>query len=109
MNMLRSQLKQTLMILSALILFSLPMHSQAQEIDETPSAAAMVFDGLLIRPLTLVATAIGTVVWVATLPFSLLGGNAGEAADVLVLGPASATFLRCLGCTSSGYKSELED
>lgn len=109
MNMLRSQLKQTLMILSALILFSLPMHSQAAEIDETPSAAAMVFDGLIIRPLTLVATVIGTAFWIVTLPFSALGGNAGEAADVLVLEPASATFLRCLGCTSSGYKSELED
>ena len=109
MNMLRSQLKQTLMILSALILFSLPMHSQAQEIDETPSAAAMVFDGLLIRPLTLVATAIGTVIWVATLPFSLLGGNAGEAAEVLVLTPAKATFIRCLGCTSNGRKVEYED
>ena len=109
MHMLRNQIKQTFIILSAIIMFALPIHSQAAEIDETPSAAAMAFDGLLIRPLTLVATAVGTVIWVATLPFSLLGGNAGEAADVLVLEPAAATFLRCLGCTSSGYKTELED
>jgi hypothetical protein len=45
-------------------------------------------------------------VYVATLPFSLLGGNAGEAGKVLVVGPAEATFVRCLGCTKSGYKTE---
>lgn len=97
------------MVLAAIFMFALPMHSQAQEIDETPSAAAMAFDGLIVRPLTLVATAVGTVIWVATLPFSLLGGNAGEAADVLVLTPAKATFVRCLGCTSNGRKIEYED
>ncbi|NVK36530.1 MAG: hypothetical protein HWE18_01275 [Gammaproteobacteria bacterium] len=106
---LSSQLKHCMMILAAVCMFALPMHSQAQEIDETPSAAAMAFDGLIIRPLTLVATAVGTVIWVATLPFSLLGGNAGEAADVLVLAPAKATFIRCLGCTQSGRKIEYED
>jgi hypothetical protein len=106
---LTSQFKHGLMILTAMFMFALPMHSQAQEIDQTPSAAAMAFDGLIVRPLTLVATAIGTVIWVATLPFSLLGGNAGEAADVLVLTPARATFVRCLGCKSSGRKIEYED
>lgn len=92
-----------------MLMFALPMHSQAQEIDETPSAAAMVFDGLIVRPLTLVATVIGSALWVVTLPFSALGGNAGEAADVLVLSPAKATFVRCLGCTNSGRKIEYED
>ena len=106
---LSSQLKSGIMILAAMFMFSLPMHAQAQQIDETPSAAAMAFDGLIVRPLTLVATAIGTVIWVATLPFSVLGGNAGEAAEVLVLTPAKATFIRCLGCTSNGRKVEYED
>ena len=98
-----------MMILAAMLMFALPMHAQAQEIDETPSAAAMAFDGLIVRPLTLVATAVGTVIWVFTLPFSLLGGNAGDAAEVLVLTPAKATFIRCLGCSSSGRKVEYED
>ena len=92
-----------------LALVALPLHSQAAEIDETPSAAAMVFDGLIVRPITLVATVLGTAVWLVTLPFSALGGNAGEAADVLVLAPAEATFIRCLGCTNSGRKIEYED
>ncbi len=102
-----NNIKKTIIVLSALFMFALP--TQAEEIEETPSAAAMVFDGLIVRPVTLVATAVGTVLWVATLPFSLLGGNAGDAADTLVLEPAAATFLRCLGCTKNGRKVEYED
>jgi len=105
---LPSRIKQFLVILTAMCMFAIPMHAQAQEIDETPSAMEMAFDGLIVRPITLVATVIGSVIWVATLPFSALGGNAGEAADVLVISPAKATFLRCLGC-SSGRKVEFED
>lgn len=102
-----NNIKKTLLVLSAMLVFALPTH--AEEIQETPSAAAMVFDGLIVRPITLVATAVGTVLWVATLPFSLLGGNAGDAGETLVLEPAAATFLRCLGCTKNGRKIEFED
>lgn len=107
--MMFASVQKTMMVLATLVLFALPMHSQAQEIDETPSAAAMVFDGLIVRPITLVATAVGTVIWVATLPFSLLGGNAGDAAEVLVLEPAKATFIRCLGCTNNSRKIDFDD
>jgi len=69
----------------------------------------MALDGLIVRPITLVATVIGTVIWTVTLPFSLLGGNAGDAAESLIMTPARATFIRCLGCTSSGRKIEYED
>ena len=104
-----ARFKKTMLVLTTLVLVALPLHSQAQEIDETPSAAAMVFDGLIVRPITLVATVIGAAIWTVTLPFSLLGGNAGEAADVLVLTPAEATFIRCLGCSNSGRKIEFDD
>jgi len=107
--MMFANIKKSLLVLMTLALVALPLHSQAAEIDETPSAAAMVFDGLIVRPITLVATVLGTAVWLVTLPFSALGGNAGEAADVLVLAPAEATFIRCLGCTNSGRKIEYED
>jgi hypothetical protein len=103
------QIKKTIFVLSAMLMLVLPLQSQAAEIKETPSAAAMVFDGLIVRPITLVATIIGGALWLVTLPFSVLGGNAGEAADTLVLEPAAATFLRCLGCTSNGRKVEFED
>ena len=109
MQNLCSQIKHGMIILTAMLMFALPMHAQAQQINETPSAAAMAFDGLLIRPITLVATVLGTAIWVITLPFSALGGNAGDAADVLIIEPAKATFIRCLGCTSSGRKIEYED
>ncbi len=109
MQVLRSRLLRGMISMIAAFMFVLPMQSQAAEIEETPSAAAMVFDGLIVRPLTLVATVAGTAIWLVTLPFSLLGGNAGEAADVLVLSPAEATFVRCLGCYQSGRKIEFED
>jgi hypothetical protein len=66
-----------------------------------PSASAMIGDAAIARPVLLVMTVTGVVLFVATLPFSLLGGNVGEAGKMLVVGPAKSTFLRCLGCTSA--------
>lgn len=83
-----------------------PQWSLAQEIDEEPSALAMTGDALIARPLGLVFTVVGTAVYLVTLPFSLAGGNAKEAGKVLVVGPAEATFVRCLGCSTSGYKHD---
>ena len=80
---------------------------QAEVVEEKPSALAMFGDAILVRPLMLVTTALGAATYVVSLPFSLLGNNADEAAEVLVLGPAEATFVRCLGCTRSGRKPEV--
>lgn len=63
-----------------------------------PGGAEMIIDGLLVRPISLVGTVLGTAVFIVTLPFSALGGNVGEAGEMLVVGPASYTFTRCLGC-----------
>ena len=52
----------------------------------------------------LVLTAAGTIIYLVTLPFSWAGGNADEAAEQLVIGPAKSTFVRCLGCINSGRK-----
>ena len=65
--------------------------------------AGMAIDGLVVRPISFVGTVLGSVVFVATLPFSALGGNVGEAADLLVLEPAKFTFSRCLGCWPDRY------
>jgi hypothetical protein len=62
-------------------------------------------DALIARPILLAMTMVGAVVFVASLPFSLIGGNAGQAAEVLVAGPARATFARCLGCTGETASS----
>lgn len=89
-------------LMAALLL--IPSVSVAKNSDEAPSAGAMVADALVARPLLFVATVIGAGLYVVTLPFSLAGGNAGEAGKALVVGPAKSTFVRCLGCRQSGYQ-----
>jgi hypothetical protein len=42
-------------------------------------------------------------VFVVSLPFTAAGGSVKEAGRGLVVGPAKETFVRCLGCPSSGY------
>ena len=62
-----------------------------------PPAGAMVADFVLMRPLGIVATAGGSVLFVLTLPFSALGQNVGDAGQALVVKPAKFTFTRPLG------------
>ena len=61
------------------------------------SPMTMVVDGTVVRPLGFCATVLGTAAWIVTLPFSALGGNAGEAAQQLIVKPARFTFTRPLG------------
>ncbi|PLW70957.1 hypothetical protein [Pseudohalioglobus lutimaris] len=75
-------------------------------IDESPNEWAMVGDLLVARPVGLVMTAGGAAVWLVSLPFTLLAGHAGEAAETLVLGPGESTFMRCLGCRNTGYTNK---
>jgi hypothetical protein len=73
---------------------------------DAPPAYAMIGDLLIARPLLIAGTVIGTGVFIVSLPFTLLGGNVGEAGQALVVEPAKAAFVRCLGCTESGYKRD---
>jgi hypothetical protein len=57
----------------------------------------MALDGVVVRPLGIGATVLGAATWIVTLPFSALGGNAGEAAQQLIVKPARFTFTRPLG------------
>lgn len=81
---------------------------QAGELDK-PTALAMVGDLVIARPAGLLITAVGAAAFVVSLPFSAAGGNIGDAADQLVVGPAKATFVRCLGCTNTGRSNEVKD
>lgn len=63
----------------------------------TPSAAAMTFDAVVVRPMSLVATVAGTGLFIVSLPFSLLGHNTDKAGERLVAEPAKYTFTRPLG------------
>jgi hypothetical protein len=64
---------------------------------DEPSGGMMLADALMVRPGMFVGTLGTTIVYVVTLPFSLLGGNAGEAGRILVKEPAAYTFVRPLG------------
>ncbi len=91
-------------VLAACVMTLAPM-SQAETTQSTPSALAMTGDAVFARPALLAMTVVGGAVYLVSLPFSLLGGNAAEAGKVLVVDPAKATFVRCLGCTMTGRKS----
>ena len=98
------KISRTLMATLAACLLAFSSVGHARAIDESPSALAMTGDAVFVRPVLLATTIVGSVVYLVSLPFSLLGGNAEEAGEVLVVGPAKATFVRCLGCTNSGRK-----
>ena len=61
------------------------------------SAEAIIADGLLLRPAGVMATLLGTVVFVVTLPFSIPTKNVDKAAQKLIVDPAKYTFVRPLG------------
>lgn len=83
--------------------------SGSYSMESGPRWEDQVMDAVVARPLGIVATGAGAVVWGVSLPFSLLGGNAGESADKLVGGPARETFVRCLGCRSAGRRQLAAD
>ena len=87
------------------IVLTAPSLAFAETVNEDPSALAMTGDLLVARPLLLVATVVGTATYLVSLPFSLAGGNAKQAGKALVVDPVVATFVRCLGCTRSGYRN----
>ncbi len=64
---------------------------------QEPTGGTMLADAFMVRPFMLVGTIIGTATFIVTLPFSLLGGNVGEAGKTLVVEPAAYTFVRPLG------------
>jgi hypothetical protein len=69
-----------------------------QEADDTPSAGAMAFDLLIVRPVSLVAMVGGVALFVVDLPLSILQGEPPSApADRFIVGPAKFTFQRPLG------------
>tara|TARA_R110000868_G_scaffold74298_3_gene214819 strand:- start:6650 stop:6988 length:339 start_codon:yes stop_codon:yes gene_type:complete len=96
-------------------LLALPAHAELAQQNTSgdplytanaPKGYSMMGDLLIARPLLIGATAIGVVAFVVSLPFTALGGNVGEAAQSLVVEPGKEAFVRCLGCTTSGYRQD---
>jgi hypothetical protein len=65
--------------------------------NQPPSADATAADLLVARPGGLAATVLGAAVFVVGLPFTLINGSTGQAAQKLVVEPAQYTFTRPLG------------
>jgi hypothetical protein len=64
---------------------------------EKPTGGEMMWDALVMRPVGIVATAVGSVVWLVSYPFAYLGGNTDESTEALVQAPFGWTFERPLG------------
>ncbi len=99
---MRKQFKMSLALL--VLLLGSANSVIAAQVEEIPSAGAMALDLVVARPVGLVVFGLGSVTYLATLPFSLLGGNAGDAGKALVVKPAQSVFVRCLGCRTPGRK-----
>ena len=93
--------KQSIALLVIVAILSAPLGAFADDefIIEDPQtkAAYMVGDAIVARPVGLVMTAAGFVLFLVASPFALIGGNAGEAWDSMVAYPARFTFTRPLG------------
>ena len=57
----------------------------------------MAADALVVRPACLVATVVGSAVFVLALPWAALSKSVKQTADTLVVKPANATFTRPMG------------
>ena len=68
-----------------------------QNQDDGIGAGAMAADFFIVRPVGAVSVVFGTALFIVSLPFSVLGGNAGNAAKKLVAAPFKYTFTRKLG------------
>lgn len=62
-----------------------------------PDPAAVVADVVVVRPVCLVATIVGSVFFVVSWPIAAISKSVKTTADVLVVSPAKATFTRQMG------------
>lgn len=110
MRLFRKCLSRQLYLSILIVSLCFPAISTAEELESGPSIGAMVGDLVFARPLLFAVTAVGTALYVVSLPATLLMGNAEEAGEAMVLTPAAATFTRCLGCTNKdSYENSYDD
>jgi hypothetical protein len=57
----------------------------------------VIFDAALVRPSCVIVTAVGSVLFVAILPFAEMSGSVKTTAHTLVTVPARAAFTRPIG------------
>jgi hypothetical protein len=98
-NGMNEILKRVIVLLTAMALVAVPCmtcFASGLEQDDDLIAGKMAAE-IVVRPLGLAATVIGGTIFVLTLPFSALGGNANAAYNYLLADPFRFTFDRPLG------------
>lgn len=65
--------------------------------EKEPTGGMMMWDALVMRPVGIVGTALGSVVWLVSYPFAYWGGNTDASTEALVQHPFEWTFQRPLG------------
>jgi hypothetical protein len=94
-------MKKLITILSLAVLLTLPSASThasdlSSDYEET-NGTAIVLDVLIARPLGITSLAIGTVVFIVALPYTIPSWTIGRTADKLIADPFRFTFLRPVG------------
>lgn len=86
-------------VISTLIIIPFGNVALAQDQFQTNdmSVEKMVVDFILIRPLGIAATAVGTAMFIVSLPFSALGGNSKKVCRKMIVEPSKFAFKRELG------------
>ena len=88
-----------IMMIAAMMIMPIANTALASEYfeSEDPSGGEMMFDLAVVRPVGIVASAVGCVIFVVSSPFSALGGNIDTASEKLIKDPAAFTFKKPLG------------
>jgi hypothetical protein len=88
-----------LLLIAAMIFipFGTSALAQSKTMDNNVSGEAMAADFFVVRPFGIVASVVGSAIFIVSLPFSALGGNTKIAYQKLVKDPAKFTFKRPLG------------
>jgi len=88
----------TSLSLAVFLAISAPNMALASESgNETGDDVSIILDLLILRPVGLVATVGGVVIFIGSLPISLPTWSIGKAFNALVARPATYTFWRTLG------------
>ena len=100
--MFRSRMRPGIALAMAMFLFCATSLVHAEDTytargGSDVSAAAILVDGFLLRPAGVLATMVGSLAFVVTLPFSIPTRSVDKAAQKLIVDPAKYTFVRPMG------------
>lgn len=87
-----------------LTLFFSPRAALSMEVKEEPTGSQIAIDIVLLRPLGLTATVLGSAVFIVGLPFTIPTGSVGLSAQKLIVEPFKFTFTRPIGSDIEDYQ-----